>query len=234
MSSILAALATVPGREAALEQCLRSLRPQVDRIHVVCHDMTEAPAPVFELADEWICEPDTRGSAAKLHWARSHVGLYLGCDDDFLYPPDYVATMQRWVRRFKGRALVTCHGRILKERAEEFGDVYSFWPPQGPTPEGIWLNYPGGCAMAFDTRLNVPDRVPGKNLEEAHLAVWAQQNKVPLYLVPHGNGWLKYLLRDTNLPTIWDSEKRARFANRKAVLAPHAQTSGWTVHRVGR
>lgn len=229
--SILAVMATVPGREEALALCLLSLRPQVDQIKVICHDMTEPPQCVRDGADEWICEPDSRGSAAKLHWAKSHVGLYLGCDDDFLYPPDYVETMQRWVRRWKGRALVTCHGRILKPQSVEFGNVTHFWPPQGHT-DGGWINYPGGCAMAFDTRLGVPDRVPGKNLEEAHLAVWAQLNRVPIWLVPHPKGWLGYLLNDRkDLPTIWTSEKRAAFANRNAVFKPFiANNNRWKVH----
>lgn len=230
--SILAALATVPGREEALRKCLLSLRPQVDKIHVVCHDMTTVPACVQELADEAICEPDTRGSAAKLHWSGNHVGLYLGCDDDFLYPPDYVETMRRWVRRWKGRALVTCHGRVMKPDSVEFGNVHAFWPPQGPTT-GTWLNYPGGCAMAFDTRLQVPSTVPGKNLEEAYLAVWGQYRKVPIWLVPHPDGWLKYLLKDDpKVPTIWTAEKKARFANRNAVFAPFIHEGNrWQVHK---
>jgi hypothetical protein len=226
---ILAVLATVPGREAALVQCLLSLRPQVTRLHVVCNGMEEPPASVRTFADDWICEPvDRAGSAAKLAWADRWTGLYLGCDDDFLYPPDYVATMQRWIRRWKGRAIVTCHGRVLKPEAVSFTDVQSAAAPQQQN-RGGWINYPGGCAIAFDTRLRVPATVPGKNLEEAHLAVWAQQHRVPIWLVPHAAGWLRYLLNDTKLPTIWDAEKGARFANRNAVLGPQGAI-GWRVH----
>lgn len=228
-SGILAALATVPGREVALRETLIALRPQVDRIHVVCHDFAVPPEAVRDLADDWICEPDVRGSAAKLHWARSHTGLYLGCDDDFRYPADYVATMQRWVRRWKGRALVTCHGRILGPRAKGFLEAVSSWPPRGAN-DGAWINYPGGCAIAFDTRLNVPDRVPGKNLEEAHLAVWAQETRTPIWLVPHAADFLEYVLPE-GLPTIWHEEKAARFANRDAILSPLGKRAAWRIHK---
>lgn len=227
---VLAALATVPGREAALAECLASLRPQVDLLKVVCHDTTEPPPVVRDLADEWLCEPDSRGSAAKLHWARSHTGLYLGCDDDLRYPPDYVAVMDRWVKRWKGRALVTCHGRILAKRSRSFTDVLAAHAPRQRTP-GRWLNYPGGCAMAFDTRLNVPDRVPGKNLEEAWLAVWAHEHFIPIWLVPHGPDFLAYLLNGKNLPTIWDAERGAGFANRNAVIEAGLTLAPWGVNR---
>jgi hypothetical protein len=229
MARTLAVVATLPGREAALARCLASLRPQVESLRVICHDVDTPPECVREFADEWVCEPDTQGSAAKLRWAREWKGLYLGCDDDLQYPINYVSTMLRWVRRWKGKALVTAHGRVLTPRATRFTDVVESKAPQQAN-DGMWLNYPGGCGLAFDTRLNVPSVVPGKNLEEAHLAVWAQQQRIPIWLVPHRADWLTYLLKGSDLPTIWAEEKAANFANRNAVLAPQAQ-AGWTVLR---
>lgn len=227
----LAVLATVPGREATLRECLASLRPQVDELRVICHDMTEPPAAVLEFATDFVCMADRAGSAAKLLFADTWKGLYLGCDDDLAYPADYVETMRRWVKRWKGRALVTCHGRTLSPKSRGFLDVVSASAPQQANA-GAWINYPGGCAMAFDTRLNVPPFVPGKNLEEAHLAVWAQRRGVPIWLVPHAAGWLRYLLAGKDLPTIWAEEKGAQFANRNAVLRPVSESTGWGVHRL--
>jgi len=226
----LAVLATVPGREVALRACLASLRPQVDQLRVVCNGFTEPPEAVLEFADDYLLDSaDQRGSAAKLFWARDWTGLYLGCDDDLEYPADYVATMLRWVKRWKGRALVTCHGRTLRPRSTSFLDASRASAPQAAN-EGGWINYPGGCAIAFDTRLLVPNWVPGKNLEEAHLAVWAQAERVPIWLVPHSAGWLRYLLRGTTLPTIWAEEKGAKFANRNRVLEPVGNGEGWKVY----
>ncbi len=225
---ILAALATIPGREATLAQCLASLRPQVDVLRVICHDV-QAPPAAAALADEVVCIPDTAGSAAKLRWARAWKGTYLACDDDFLYPPDYVATMTDVLARYGGQALVTCHGRILTPHTKGFLDCTKKWPPQEETV-AAWINYPGACALAFDTKLRVPSTVPGKNLEEVHLAVWAQQNRVPIALVPHAKGWLKYLLAEKEGPTIWQAEKSVGFKNRNAVLREHSRHSRWRVY----
>ena len=217
----LAALATIPGREAALEQALASLRPQVDRLHVVCHDMTEPPDAVRRYADEWRCQPDVRGANAKLDWCQEWAGLYLACDDDFEYPPDYAETMARWVRRWKGKALVCGHGRTLAPTAKTFKQNLAVGTARTATT-GAWINYPGAGALAFDTALNVPADLPGKNLEEPHLAIWAQRNRVPIWMVPHPAGWLRWLLEERpELPTIWAGEKANGFAGRNAVIATH-------------
>lgn len=227
VSRSLAALATVPGREAALARCLASLRPQVERIAVVCHDLEHPPDCVREFADEWICEPDTRGANAKFHWASSWIGLYLACDDDWEYPPDYAATMLRWVKRWKGRALVTTHGRVFEGSPTHFRKASAGWGPRQRN-DGGWINYPGAGALAFDTRLAVP-QLPGKNVDEAELAIWAQRRRVPIWMVPHSAAWLAWLLENMQVPTIWAEEKANGFAKRNAVIATHAP---WQVHRL--
>lgn len=223
---IVAALATMPGREAVLARALASLRPQVTEIRVVCHDMTEPPECVRKYADRFVCEPDIFGSAAKLRWARACGGLYLACDDDIEYPPDYAERMLSQVQRFKGRALVTCHGRVLVPQPSGFKDVQFAAQAFGRT-RGAYLNYPGACALAFDTRLNVPIEYT-RNCEEAGLAIWAQRHRVPIWLVPHTADWLTYLLPRDEKRTIWSEEKASGFARRNAVLAQHS--GAWQVN----
>lgn len=232
MSKTLAVLATIPGRQRTLRRCLESLRPQVDTLRVVLNGFRMVPHEVRGLVDEWcIEEEDTRGSAAKLHWARRWDGIYFGCDDDWEYPPDYVERMTRWLSLIEEPAIVCCHGRVLKPRARTFTDVVFAAAPQQEN-DGRWLNYPGAAGIAWDAgRMNVPEFVPGKNLEEVHLAVWAQRNRVPIWLVPHEARWLKWLLEGSGLPTIWEEEKRAGFANRNAVIEPHSrQGNGWMLY----
>lgn len=234
----LAVLATIPGRESALEGALLSLRPQVEQLRVICHDRDDPPECVTRLADHWLCEPDTRGSAAKLHWSRTWIGLYLGCDDDFKYPPDYVETMLRWVQRWKGKALVTIHGRAFPPRPKTYLEPDLRVAPLGES-EGAWINFPGAAGIAWDTRLQVPDRVtfsggiPTKNQEEAFLGLWAQQHRVPIWLVPHPSSWVQWLLpKDAPGRTIYDDEKRGGFKVRQRLLKSQIRKGGWRLHQV--
>jgi hypothetical protein len=214
---ILAALATIPGREAALEQALASLRPQVDRLHVMANGFTEPPAAAARYADVVICDPTGKlGSAAKLNWARSWVGLYLACDDDFIYPPTYAQDMLRAVQRWKGRALVAASGRVIADGT--FLGATAAWHINAETP-GAWVNYPGGATMAFDTRLKIPNRLPTLNEEEADLAVHCQRAGIPIWLAKHGPDRFRWLLDGAEGRTLWAEAKAEQFARRNAVLS---------------
>jgi hypothetical protein len=203
--------------------------------------MTAVPPEVKALADAWVLDPDNpSGSATKLQWANTWDGLYLGCDDDLAYPPDYADVMAAWVDHWAGQALVTTHGRILRPRARSFLHADFAAKTLDDVARGRWVNYPGGCGLAFDTRLGVPTHVPGRNTEEPGLAVWAQRVGVPIWLVAHPADWLTYLLDrtaplepDPDQPgyTIWAEESAGKFANRDALLAAQGRTRGWTVHR---
>lgn len=178
--------------------------------------------------------PDTSGSIAKLEWANRWDGIYLGCDDDIQYPIDYVKVMSQWIKIWEGQAIVTCHGRILREKSVSFLDA-EFSAQAFKDCPGRWINYPGGLGIGFHTSLDLPNTFPGKSTEEAALAVLAQERQIPIWLVPHKEGWLRWLLAGKNLPTIWAEEKSTGFVRRNKVLEPQGSGSGWKIYepRIG-
>ncbi len=220
----LAVVVTMPGRP--LEQVLASLRPQVDELAVYCNGFESVPKSAA-IADHVRCDPaNSVGASGKFFLSRQWKGIYLACDDDLRYPPDYVQVMRDAVRRWNGRALVTCHGRVL--HGGRFEATTETYRALDECP-GQWLNYPGSCALAFDTRLKVPDVFP-KNNEESALAVWAQRCGVPIWLLAHRAEWLETLLPPKySGPTVWKAEKAAGFANRDAMLS---QVPDWPVNQV--
>lgn len=232
----LAALASIPERAQFLPRVLASLRPQVERLHVYLNGWQEVPPCVRELADEYILDPANRGAESKLHWTKpspqhervSDGFFYLSCDDDFVYGPDYVATMVAAVERWQGRAIVTGHGRVYRAGATHFhhvvqGSVGLFYKR---VPVGAWVNYGGTGVMAFDTRiLPVPSAWPQQNILDAQLAVWAQHERVPMWLVPHEGQWIKPLaLIDPR--GIFRTSCREQHARRSALIA----STEWELH----
>lgn len=192
----LAALAAIPGRAKFLPRVLSSLRNQVDVLCVYLNGWDSVPRCVTDLADQHVVDRENRGAERKLHWAQSHSGIYLSCDDDFAYPPDYVATMRSAVERWQGRAIITAHGRTYSGTAKNFLDTVrgSVGTVYSTVPTGRWVNHGGTGVMGWDTRVvHMPSEWPERNLADMQVALWAQQNCIPIWLIPHRAQWLHAL-----------------------------------------
>lgn len=194
MSRTLAAIASVERRAHLLPKALASLRPHVDTLAVYLNGYGEVPAEVSRLADIVVRDDENRGAEKKFHWAAEHDGIYLSCDDDFAYPADYVPTMVAAVERWDGRAIITAHGREYRGSPKvfqafvrkRFGTVFH------EVKRGFWVNHPGTGVMAWDTRhVRVPAEWPERNAADMQVAVWAQRNDVPIWLIPHPKSWLE-------------------------------------------
>jgi hypothetical protein len=186
----------------------------VDRLSVFVNG-PEVPAIVEELADEVGLDPTNHlVCMAKLFWARTAgdmgYDLYLSCDDDLLYPPDYVEVMRQHVARWEGKALVSLLTRRYVGHTTEWLKWHEriYW--NSYTDRGYWANYPGTCTLAFDPRLH---RIPchrAPELSDAFVAEWAQHNRIPVWNPPHHHGWLKYQL-PKDADTLWERTKAKNY-----------------------
>ncbi len=227
---VLAALASVPRRVHLLEQTLATLRPQVDALCVYLNGYDAVPNFVRSLADEAVLSPTNDGAERKFWWADKHVGMYCSCDDDILYPPDYVETMRRAVIEHGRRALVTAHGRTYLGKPTTVHSV-SYAPGLffKRVDCGQRVNHGGTGVMAWDSReLQVPKQWPLQNLADMQLAVWAQLNKVPYWLIAHQAHWLRSpgLTDPQGLFALSRVESHAR---RNSLLQQHSRKTGWVL-----
>lgn len=241
-SKTIAVIPTIPGRIGTLHAALNSLAPQVDELHLVLNEwpllFQEQESALYARMTDVAkarttfhrAQPDL-GSAGKMLFAESisDVDLYIGCDDDWDYPPDFVSTMRHWVERYHGTVICCAHGRVLRPEAEEFFDVRGVpITPQGGSP-GAWVNYPGCAAVAFNPQvLSIMPDLFEKNLEEAGLAVWAQRHEVPIWAVPKPPYWLRYT-RGGDRETLWDKGQKDGFPDRGRVL--RTLGADWKVNR---
>jgi hypothetical protein len=179
-----------------------------------------------------VLDPENAGAECKLHWADRHEGLYFSCDDDFAYPDDYVVTMTAAIRQWAGRALVTAHGRQYVERPGSVHDVVpnSVGIVHQRVKQGRWVNHGGSGAMAWDAReLRLPTRWPERNLVDMQIAVWAQENAVPIWLVPHRVGWIDSLATlDPN--GLFRASRAEGHRRRNALVSRHGSERGWKLH----
>lgn len=223
----LAALASIPTRAHLLSDTLASLRPQVDRIAVYLNGYEIVPPCVPELADEWIQCSENEGAERKFFWAPEHRGIYLSCDDDIIYPPDYAATMLEALTEHGG--IVTAHGRVFLGRPVDVHDVR-------PGSVGIFhrridygrhVNHGGTGVMAWNAQaVSMRREWALKNMSDMQVAVWAQCANVPMWLIKHEANWLRS-------PTTEDPQGLFRLSQaqshrrRNKLLREHGDTRGW-------
>lgn len=187
----MAAVVTMPGREGLVGRVLESLRPQVDRLAVYLNGFSECPEELRGLVDDFQCDPgNIAGDTGNLFWSDKHDGLYFSCDDDLIYSQQYVDIMRYWLDKYHGRVITTIHGIQFQPRAltwaPESWRRRMTWSSVYLKP--LWLHQPGSGVMGFHTDLKIPSQWPEKNNADLFLAIWAQENQVPVLGLPHG-GW---------------------------------------------
>jgi hypothetical protein len=195
---VLASLASVAGREDSLQQVVERLLPQVDVLRVYLNRYAEVPGFLRRARVE-VCrsqEHGDRGDAGKFFWADDHSpGYRLTCDDDLVYPEDYVVRMLAAVERYDRRTVIGLHGVLLKQ------PLRGYYVPED---RGV-LRFPveqaadrcvhvlGTGTVAYHTsgiRLRRRD-FQARNMADVWLAAQAQVQRVPLVAIARPRGWVR-------------------------------------------
>lgn len=228
--STLVAVATTAERVALLPQSLGSLRKQCDLLHVYLNGHAEVPACVRELADAYVLSAVNEGANKKFFWAHTHEGFYLSCDDDFVYPPEYVARMAGAVEHFRGRALVTAHGRTYPPHPTGVADqVLTRAATLGDhVLHGRWVNHAGSGVLAWNTGvIKMPLEYPVRKCTDVQLSAWANRHGIPIWVVPHRPGWLRPIPHAGG--SCGKDSRQEGHATREALLLQHGE---WKLHEI--
>ena len=57
-----------------------------------------------------------KGDAEKIYMIGEVEGYVFTCDDDLVYPPDYVESMMGYLEELDDKTILTCHGRVMMPR----------------------------------------------------------------------------------------------------------------------
>jgi len=189
-----ASIATVPERAATLKAAVASLESQVDSVQVYQNiDWGELPGDYGKFFG--------LGSSGR-EW-------FFTCDDDILYPPDYVERMIRFSAA-NDDAVVTCHGRTFlgngfpdsyyEAQVYKYhclGDVLNTQPVDVPG-SGVAL-IPRKWMKSVWKALPRPT-IP--NAADLYLALALKVVGIQALVMPHAAGWIRVVKGDYR--TIYD------------------------------
>jgi hypothetical protein len=212
-----ASLATIPGREHTLAGVIEALRPQVDTLCVSLNGHTRSA--YCEFSKRW---PDVMfaralnnaGDAAKFRAPLLGYDVHLTCDDDIVYPADYVERMVEELARARRdycAAAVCVHGARLKEPFSDFyRDRVSYHYGQA-LESAQRVQIPGTGTFAYcpdDVRFTRYD-FPHMNMADVQAAVRLMRAGIHVYAIARERGWLQ-AADPTNQDTIWHASTQRR------------------------
>jgi hypothetical protein len=195
-SEIFVGIACITQRVKALALTIDSLIGQTDKIGVYLNGWEKVPN--FLISDKIIIrgmgEPDL-GDAGKFFLVETHSGYYFSCDDDLVYPPDYVEKSIEKIKEYKNQAVIGWHGSLILPNFKDYYDknsrrVFTF---SGGRPFDTRVHILGTGCTAFHTssiKLKLSD-FKAPNMADVFLAAEGQRQKVPFIVIKHDKDRIK-------------------------------------------
>lgn len=121
-------------------------------------------------------------------------GYMFTFDDDILYPEDYVEYMIKGIEKYKRKAVVTLHGKILKRQPIQsfYGsDFIKFRCFQDSKESRVHIPGTGVMAWHTDTIHFDIDDFPEKNMADIYAGIKCQKKNVPIVCLKHKKGYIK-------------------------------------------
>lgn len=196
--TIIASIASIPSREHILEDTIASLHNQVDEVRVYLNNYPSVPdyfAKYSKLKYERSQTHGDLGDAGKFFWAEDNTpGYRLTCDDDIIYPPNYVANLIKKMQDYDNQAVLGAHGIVLKQPVLAYygkrrGITYEFGSSLSSDAHCHIL---GTGVLIYHTktiRLSFSD-FERPNMADIWFARAAQQQNVPLICYSREKSWL--------------------------------------------
>ena len=185
---VTANIATHKAREGAVDKAINSLIGQVDLVRVHYNDYE--PTKRKDIKQYW--GQDYTDRSKFIHIGVNEIAFT--CDDDILYPPDYVEKTLEAMERHKG-SVVTYHGRRLVGKGLNYYRGHKSFHCMHPVLEDEFVHVGGTGVMAFDTQIIKPDILayePDKMVDILMGLECAKQG-VPIVCLKHGYKWFSLI-----------------------------------------
>ncbi|QDU05681.1 putative glycosyl transferase [Gimesia chilikensis] len=194
---VTACLASIPAREAALSKTVASLIDQVDALKIHLNGYTSIPLFLNHPKIEVVLGDNSRGDNSKFHWIDALNGYVFTCDDDLLYPSNYIQQMQRGIDAY--RCLVGASGSSFKETGplSSFLTGIAIHPLQREIQADTNADIVGTGTLGFhteDLRLKFSDIIDF-NMADISLLRIARRDNIPRKVIRHP---VKWIVRSTN------------------------------------
>jgi GT2 family glycosyltransferase len=181
---IVCGIATFKGREETLRRTIESLNGQVDQIIIYDNSKNK------DITD-----------LGKFHGLKDNV-YYFSCDDDIVYPSDYV---QRTIEEIeKHKCIVTYHGRKLKGKGLNYYTGHESYSAFRNVFDTKFIDIAGTGVTAFNTNYFNPKDITSSEfmkMSDIVFSIEAKKQSKNIMLLPHSQGWINEQKTAINIHT---------------------------------
>lgn len=191
---IVAGIASIPSRINQLRQTILSLLPQVDKINLSLNNFTSIPDE-FKNEHNYKLHPLLTQGTDEQKFRKVEGDIYLSCDDDLIYPSDYVEETKLLLKVYEGN-IVTYHGRRFHTFPVNsyYKDKSSRYRCLDVVSDDIQVHVGGTGCMAFYTKdffLTLED-FKYRYMADIQVAIKARQQGKKIMCCAHQSGWITY------------------------------------------
>jgi len=201
-------IASLPHRESGLKTVIKSLSPQVDHIYVWLNGYQEIPK-IEQTNVTFHLSSTNDGAIAKLkilELIQEDNFYYFTCDDDIIYPPDYI---EHNLSVYEPGSIQSSHAKIFTSfpiTDYAYGDISGFYFGT-EIRDKVPVHIIGTGVGLMDS--NVAKQINYKefstpNMLDVWISCWAKQTSTPMYVTPHPGGWLTPNNTVSQENSIWD------------------------------
>lgn len=194
MSKIICSFSSIPFRKDCLVKSVQSIYDQVDEINLFLNNYPEVPEELnLDKVVNIVMSNNAIGDAGKFYWADKVEGYYLACDDDILYPPDYVSSITNAIDEH--RCLVSYHGRKINLPTKSYYKSGIRYRCFDKVSESSEVTTVGSGVCGFHTDIMKPsiDFFKEPNMADVWISAYAKDREVSRICLAHRAGWISPL-----------------------------------------
>jgi glycosyltransferase involved in cell wall biosynthesis len=214
---VVVSLCSIPERADLLRKTLASLAPQCDAMHVYLDRYDHVPDFVQQCHPKVTVVrsqqvPGLRDNGKFLPLlALAEPCYFFTCDDDILYPPDYVHTLVRKMEHYGRRAAIGVHGVLVPQEPQGYFTGYRkvFHFAVALEQDQLVNNLGTGTAAFYSGLLNGMDhrQFEATGMVDLCVAGWCRRQGVPMVAVARHERWLYEMANDA--PNLFDEFAQA-------------------------
>ncbi len=224
LTTITANMATYPKRKGILRDSYNSLfeNKYIDKVRLYLNEYKEAPNYISGRRTEVMIGGENLRDTGKMYWAKEQrPEIYFTVDDDLRYSEQYV--LNHILKLCENpKAIITSHGRKLKENPEKFTDQINYQHWKADSSEDFEIDLPGTGVSCFDLNNIQFDVSQCKHhgMSDVWVGVEAKKKEVKVICRARKGNELTYLLPLSEEETLWN--ERSQLADNCRLLLKEA------------